>query len=140
MPIEDYLLRQFEQMGRVLGLILARLMGLKNSGRVDEGIGFTNQTLKDELDLDLDHLLEIPDNELVKYLLDEKKFGPANLEQLAEILLLIADGSDSGLIHNELRVKYYAKCLAILNYLEVSETTYSLDRHLKIERIKAISR
>lgn len=140
MPIEDYLLRQFEQMGRVLGLILARLMGLKNSGRVDEGIGFTNQTLKDELDLDLDRLLEIPDNDLVKYLLDEKKFGPANLEQLAEILLLIADGSDPGLIHNELRVKYYAKCLAILNYLEVSETTYSLDRHLKIERIKAISR
>lgn len=56
MEQRDYLQKQIDQLGRVLGKLLADLIGLKNQGEISEGIEIISQKLKDELDLDLESL------------------------------------------------------------------------------------
>ena len=56
MEQRDFLQKQIDQLGRVLGKLLADLIGLQNQGEVSEGIEITSQKLKDELDLDLESL------------------------------------------------------------------------------------
>ncbi|ANH81625.1 hypothetical protein A8C56_12120 [Niabella ginsenosidivorans] len=129
--MEDHLERQIDQLGRVLGKILSGLIGLKGKGQVANGIELTNQTLKGELDLDIQKLLDIPLDDFINTLKTKKEFSNENLEKLADILLLIADDSQ-----DKDRKKLYEKCLTIYEYLERGEDIYSLERQWKIKRIK----
>jgi hypothetical protein len=128
MQQEDYLERQINYIGRVLEKILFLLLGFKNKG---EGIEITNQILKDELDFDIQELLDIQTDSFINTLVSEKGFDNAGFEKLAEIFLLIADSTE----HKKRKI-LYEKCLVVLEYLEKTETTYSLDRQEKIEQIK----
>ncbi|MBM3456495.1 MAG: hypothetical protein FJX80_15400 [Bacteroidetes bacterium] len=130
MEQRDYLKRQIDQLGQVLGKILLDLLGLKNSGQLNAGIEITNQTLKGELDFEIQDLLEISKDKLIHTLITQKNFTNENLDKLAEILLLVADNQQ------ENTKKLYERCLTIYKYLEKAENIYSLDRQWKIERIK----
>ena len=48
MQQEDFLKRQIDQLGQVLGKILADLIGLKAVGQIGEGIEASSQALKKE--------------------------------------------------------------------------------------------
>jgi hypothetical protein len=130
MEQEDYLEKQISYIRRVFEKILFHLLGLKNKGQVSEGIGITNQILKDELNIDIQELLDIQTDSFINRLISEKSFDNTAFENLAEIFLLIADNTE------EKKEKYYEKCLLIFEYLETIETTYSLDSQWKIEQIK----
>lgn len=132
MEQEDYLKKQIDQLGRVLGKIMSDLLGLKNQGKVNDGVETTNQALKGELDFDLTDLIDTPPDQLIDKLTAQEKFSHENLEKLAEILLFMADNQ------TENRKRMYEMSLAILEYLEESEGLYSLDRKWKIERIKSM--
>jgi len=131
MEQEDYLIRQINQLIRVLGKLALDLIGLKNKGEIGIGIEITNQTLKDELDFDIQELMNIPNDIFVNKLITEKQFNNGCFEKLVEIFLLIADGKEE-----ITRKILYEKCLIIFEYLEKSENVYSLDRQWKIEQIK----
>jgi len=131
MEHHDYIKRQIDQLGRILGKILSDLLDLKNQGQVNDGIEVSIQALKDELDLDLQELIAIQTNYFIDVLKSEKGFTNGNLNKLADILLFIADnrqGNDKKLLLN--------KCLTIYEYLEKADKVYSFDRRGKIERIK----
>lgn len=135
MEQRDYLQKQIDQLGQVLGKILSDLLGLKNQGQINEGIELTNQALKKQLDLDIEELISISTDNLINILKTEKNISTENMDKLAELLLLIADHNQD---KNEKREMIYEKCLTIYEYLEKTETTFSFDRHLKIERIKNV--
>jgi hypothetical protein len=131
MEQEDYLKRQIDQLGRVLGKALSDLLGLVKKGQAGLGVETTVQTIKTELDLDIGELTDIKTENFIKTLQTEKKFTNAHLEKLAEILFLLADhkpATDQKNINE--------KCLAIYEYLENAESTYSFDRQRKIKQIK----
>lgn len=136
MTSSDYLLRQFDLLGRVMGKILAKLPGLKEQGDLTEGIQGGMQTLKDELDLDIDSLLEMPADQVVQYLIDEKHFSEHNLEQLSDILLIAADNSLAE-SREGYRNRLNERIVAILEYLEESGSTFSLERHHMIIHLKS---
>jgi hypothetical protein len=131
MEQEDYLKRQIDQLSRILGKILSGMIGLKNQGQISESIEMTNQTLKKELELDIQELIDIKTDNFIKTLKSEKDFTDESLDKLAEILLVIADSRQDGD-----RKKVYLKCLTIYEYLEKVENTYSIDRQMKIAQIK----
>jgi hypothetical protein len=131
MEQEDYLMRQINQIGRILGKILVDFIGLKNKGQVNIAIETTNTVLKDELDFDIQELIEIPSANFINKLMTEKQFNNDCFEKLAEILLLIADNTEE-----KNRKVLYEKCLTIFEYLEEYSKIYSLDRQWKIEQIK----
>jgi len=87
---EDYIKRQIDQLGRVLGKILADLMGLKARRQASLEIESVSQALKTELGLTIDDLTLIPTDLFITTLLDTKKFSDHNFEQLAEIMYFTA--------------------------------------------------
>jgi hypothetical protein len=133
MEQEDYLKKQIDQLARILGKILTDMLGLKNQGQVGAGIEMSIQALKDELDIDIQELIELETSHFIPSLQSEKGFTDVALEQLASLLLAFADNQQYGDSK-----KVYRKCLAIYEYLEKVDKTYSVERHLKMDRIKKL--
>ena len=138
MQQEDYIKRQIDQLGRVLGKILADLMGLKARRQASLEIESVSQALKTELGLTIDDLTLIPTDSFLTTLLDAKKFSDNNFEQLAEIMFLIAEelnikNTDVGKMK-----QLYERALIIFEILDKTSSTYSFDRHSTIEKIKKV--
>ncbi len=72
MEQQDYLKRQIDQIGRILGKILADFIGFKIKGQINEGIEKTNQALKSEIDVDIFDLIKIPTNDFINRLKSKK--------------------------------------------------------------------
>ncbi len=130
MEQRDYLKKQIDQLGQVLAKIFSDLLGLKNSGQINAGLEITSQALKNELNIDIQALLDIPTDNFIDTLTTQKNLTNDNLDKLAEILLLIADNRQDD------NKKLYEKCLTIYEYLEKVENIYTLDRQWKMKRIK----
>jgi len=130
MAQEDYLKKQIDQFGLVLARLFSALLGRKDMGQLDDGIETINQALENELGLDIQKLADIPSDNLIDTLKTQQGLTNEGLDKLADILLFIADNNPDD--HNRL----YAQCLTIYEHLETTDSTYVLDRHWKIERIK----
>ena len=138
MEQEDYLKRQIDQLGKVLGKILAGLMGLKARVQVSQGIESVSQVLKTELGLNLEDLTLIPADLFLTTLIDTKKFSDNNFEQLAEIMFLIAEELNTKNIDILKMKSLYERALIIFEILDQTSSTYSFDRHSKIKKIKKV--
>ena len=138
MERRDYLMDQLNQLFRVLTKTLLDFIGLKNQGMVTEGMGVVSKVLQNELGFDIDGLIAIPTDELIKTLLEKKKMQSQHFEVLANILLAVADELWTRNLKNERTRNLYDKCLCIYEYLNKTSSTYSLDRQMKIGRVKSI--
>jgi len=130
---DDYFLKQIDILGRTLGKILANLLNLKSQGEIIEVIEITAQSLKSELDLNLNELLNTSNTNLIKFLQDDKKFNADHLEKIAEILFELGS-----LINNDIKINVLEKSLTIYDYLNNKSLTYSHDRIRKVEKIRTI--
>lgn len=120
-------------MAQVLGKILADLLGLKNQGQIGDGIELVSMSLKEQLKYDLEGLLEMPTAEFVQALRNDRQLSNESLERLADIFLTIADNDEHNPARNNI---LYEKSLVLYEYLERSETTYSMERSKKIARLR----
>lgn len=136
MQQEDWFMRQINLLGRVLGKILADLLGLKERGQLGEGIEAAKHTLISELDLNIDELISIPKSRFIKTLREDKNFSDDDLDKLADIFFLIAEELEGNDAKADKRKKLYATSLLVYEYLDKTGSTYSVDRHYKIEMIK----
>jgi hypothetical protein len=139
MQQEDWLIRQINQLGRLLGKILTDLLGLKTKGQVGEGIEAAEQAFKNELDLNVDDLISIPTELFIKTLQEGKQFKNENFEMLADIFLIIAEELYQNDRDNGKKKRLLEKALIIYEYLDKLGSTYSFERHNKIEKIKVAS-
>jgi hypothetical protein len=133
---EDYIKRQIDQIGRVLGKILSDLIGLKARGQMGDGIELTSLALKKELDLDIGSLTSVPTEEFINTLKVIRTMNDDSLEMLADIFLLIAEEPMITDADNENRIKLFERSLTIYEHLDRTSSIYSFDRHIKIEKIK----
>ena len=130
---DDYFLKQIDILGRTLGKILANLLNLKSQGEIIEVIEITAQSLKSELDLNLNELLNTSNTNLIKFLQDDKKFNSDHLEKIAEILFELGS-----VVNNDIKINVLEKSLTIYDYLNHKSLTYSHDRLMKTEKIRTI--
>ncbi|WP_257657856.1 hypothetical protein [Parapedobacter lycopersici] len=130
MAQEDYLKKQIDQLGLVLARLFSDLLGRKDKGQLNDGIETINQALENGLGLDIQKLADIPSDNLIDTLKTQQGLTNESLDKLADILLFIADNNPGD------HKKLYAQCLTIYEHLEKTDSTYVLDRHWKIERIK----
>ncbi len=130
MEQQDYLKRQIDQLGRVLGKIIADFIKMKNEGQATDGIEMSTQSLKREIDLDVLEMIILNPEEFINVLKNQKNFDHENLEKLAEIFSLIAVDT-----HNNQK-EIYQKCLLIYEFLEKEKQVYSLSIQWKIQQIK----
>ena len=135
MEQEDYIKRQIDQLGRALGKILADLIGLKTGGEMSEGIEEADQALKNALNLKIDDLISIPAEKFVQTLQEAGKLNNDNLTILADLLLLIAEELDQNEPENEKIKNLYMRSLTIYEHIDKTSSTFSFERHYKIEKI-----
>jgi hypothetical protein len=138
MQQEDYLKRQIDQLGRVLGKVLADLLGLKSTGQLTQGTEAASQTLKSAIGLDIGDLASIPALEFVETLQKSGKLNDDNLETLAEIMLIVAEDSDQPGADREYVKQLYERSLLLYEYLDQASSLYSYDRHARINRIRQV--
>jgi hypothetical protein len=129
---QDFLLKQVEELGRVLGQILANMLGLSNGALAVRQIEETCQALRNEADLDIEQLLEIPPDKFVQALQENKAMNNANLEHFATILFHIAENTED----KAKAAVFYERSLIIYGYLDHSGGIYSFDRSYYMEQIR----
>ncbi|MEM9023850.1 MAG: hypothetical protein AAGB22_08905 [Bacteroidota bacterium] len=137
MEQQDYLQRQIEQLGRVLGKILANLAGLKNQGNVSEGLAIAAEALNSELDIDLDALAAVPTDALVKTLTEQHNIHQQHLDKIADLFFEFAEGFYQEGAHQK-AVNLYEKTMALYRHLDETGAAYSFDRHFKAEKINNV--
>ena len=135
---QDYIMRQVQQMTRVLSKILIQALKLKESESASEIVNYTNETLKEELNFDIDEFSLILEQKGVRYFIDEKNFNNENLNIFADILFELAEQCFEDLSNHQQSLKMYSQSLLIYEFNEAEEKTYSIDRNVKISKIKNI--
>lgn len=133
MEQRDYLKKQIDELGQVLGKVITELLQLKSQGKFNDGLEITNQTLKTNLDHNVGELLAIPDETFIAGL-KARKIKNEGLDKLAELLLLLADNEEA----EAKKLQLYKKSFLLFEKLESVEAIYSMDRHRKLERLKKI--
>ena len=133
----DFLKKQIDQLGRVLGKMLADLLGLKQQGQVSEGLKMVDETMQKVLSLNLISLVAVNPKELAGWLQREHQFTPEHLEPMANILYEAAEGF---LLQNDAKTAkaLWERALALYEHLEASESTFSFERHQHIQAIKKL--
>jgi hypothetical protein len=134
---KDYLKRQFDQLGRVLGKLLADLLGLKQQGQLAESLAVVDQSLQEVLTLNFKRLVAIAPQELVHRLQKEYHLEPHHLEPMADILYEAAEGflqqQDAATAH-----ALWERSLTLYEHLEATETLFSFERHFRIQQLKSM--
>ena len=137
MEQRDYLMRQIEQLGQVLARALARILNIKQVPDGGLSIDEIREVFSDELDITLDIILETPKDEVVGILQSRIKFIDHHLDKMAELLAETAElyrNTEEAPIAQDLR----EKAIVIYEYLQDSSGAYSLDRVMRITRLKEL--
>ncbi len=131
MKQDDFVLKQIDLLGKILGKIISDLLNIKNNSEIFDVYQFVSENLKKELNLELDVLLDLNENELIALLTIENHFDSNNIEKIAELFYLL--GKSTSKIKADLCLQ---KSLVLLNYVDSRTNTYSLERLHKISRIE----
>lgn len=129
---KDFLMRYFNQ----LGIVLAKILGLKGKGKFEEA----GQVIKDSL---TDFGLKIPEDYL---LIDDSIFiteitgsNGLNKDQIKVLSELLFEKGDierlSG--HEDSARNYFSKTLVLLDYLTNIEKVFSFEREDRIKWINS---
>ncbi len=135
---QDYIIRQVKQMTQVLSRILIQVLKLKKSETATEIVSYTNEQLKEALDFDIDEFSSVLEKKGLKYLIAEKNFNNENLYIFADILFELAEQCFEEPACHQQSLKLYTQSLQIYEFLEADEKTYSIERNVKISKIKDI--
>ena len=133
MEQRDLLKDQIEQLGRVLGKMLADFLGLKSESQISEAIEITNQRLQDELDIDVDKLTTLNKTELMDYLLD-RKLKAEHLEILSEYMKEI--GIEALKANKDNARIWLGKAIELIDIADETSRTMSFDRMNEKTRIE----
>ena len=129
---KDFLMRYFNQ----LGVVIAKLLGLKEQGKFQEA----NQIIENSL---LDFGLKMPEvylkfhqAELLSKLKTKDDLNDGQIKILAELLFQKGE-VERALSNSEVDKQYYSRALILLEYLTDNENVYSFERGQRIDWIKS---
>jgi hypothetical protein len=127
----DYLMQQIEQLGQVLGQMLAYLLGLKGHGSASLSLDEIRQVYDDRLNLPLDLILNTPKARIIRLLTEKVNYMDRHLEKMADVLNETGDLYEaSGDPDNA--GDLWEKSLLIYTYLQETDRSFSMERMQKI--------
>lgn len=130
MEQRDLIKDQIEQLGRVLGKIIADFLGLKTQGNIGHAMEVSSRQLKDELDLDVEQFLNVSEKEL-KDFLNKRHFTAEHIELLADYLFEIGRSNQDSL-------RYLKRSITLLDIADEHSQTISFVRQEKKSTIKSL--
>ena len=133
MERRDLIKDQIEQLGKVLGTIIAGFFGLKSQGKVEQGIEISNEKFKEEMDIDINKILRIEYSDLSIYL-SNLKLSPEQFEKLIDYIIEIGEYTLN--TNKKKGINILERVLEMYTILDTKSNTYSFTRIKKEKRIK----
>jgi hypothetical protein len=137
MASRDYLIRQIEEMGLFLAILLRRILKMKEENQQEQMESVVREALDQELNLDIDQIVML-DNEDFLEVLKTNFSTEDQLEKLANILSVL--GSDIEPFFSLTKFNYLQKSLFLFIHLQESSSVFSYERKFKILEIQEIIR
>ena len=128
MEQKDYLQREIEKIGAIIGLIREKFF--KKDGNIEKQLQNAKEVLQEELDFDFDRFLSLSIDESYEYISRFTGFNVANIEQLADLTSQIGFSSP-----NSSKI-YLQKALQLYFLCSMVDKAYSYDREDHIAMIK----
>lgn len=137
MASRDYLIRQIEEMGIFLALLLRRILKMKEENQQDQMETTVKEELFQELNFDVEQIVMLDDSDFLA--LAKQHFTSENqLEKFADILMVL--GKEIVSTFSLTKANYLLKALFLFNYLQNTTTSFSYDRRNKILEIEELAR
>lgn len=125
----DYLVKQFEEFGKVIGVLL----GLKKEGKFSELSEIINESVKKYTSTEIDYVESLTNENLIEILTQEKKLTDEQLKMLADLLFEKGNYYSATDATESNSTNCYKKSLVIYTFLKDHATlNYSLDMHYKL--------
>lgn len=132
----DYIMRQIYQLTQVLERVIAVVVGLKVKRQSQEAIQVVDRALNEHLEFDLDSLLEMNADDMIRELKDKPGINDENLEYIADIFYELGK-SKIGDDNSDVKPKiFFERALKVYRHIESVGTIYSIDRNHKIGEIE----
>ncbi|MEE4215953.1 MAG: hypothetical protein V2I34_12880 [Bacteroidales bacterium] len=132
MEQRDYILREIEKISVVILAILGKFKKIKSKKQFEDERSMIDSELKDSTGLTIESLLSVPEEDLISYLAGRKDFDTGNMELLAGLLVAFEANMDRDEGRTLLK-----KAIGILEYIDRETRTFSMERSMKINELKA---
>ncbi len=129
---EDRLKREIDKLGQVLERLLSSLKVLKTSGHTDKIKATANKELKESLGFSFEEIVAQPQETLIAFL----KNQPLSTFQIGLLGDILYETTEIDNLSNKQDIELREKTLIIYDYLLKNDTTYSYERHFKLNKIK----
>ena len=133
MASRDYLIRQIEEMGLFLAILLRRILKMKEENQLEQLETVVREELLQELKLDIDQVIVLENedflNAIKKHLTTEYQ-----LERLADILMVL--GKENLKSYLLTKANYLQKSMFLFVYLQENSSVFSYERREKIMEIQ----
>lgn len=139
MNTQDYIMRQIQQLTHVLNKILTQVLKIKTDNNQLKSIEVLNKSFSDELNFELADVLTIEKESDISSFLKKHSFNNEHLNMLADILFEVADHHFEHPDHHSESIQILSKCLLFYHFIEKTDNIYSVDRNLKISKIKGLN-
>jgi len=135
MASRDYLIRQIEEMGIFLAILLRRILKMKEENQQVSVESVVKESLLQELKLDIDQVVMLENNDFMN--VAKQYFTSENqLEKLADILMVL--GQDIGTSFSLTKSNYLLKSFFLFNHLQETSSVFSYERRAKIKELQKI--
>ncbi len=135
MASRDYLIRQIEEMGIFLAILLRRILKMKEENQQEQMESVVHESLTKELKIDIDQLVVLENEEFLQ-IMKEHFTSDDQLEKLADILRVL--GSEIERSFTLTRAAYLRKSLFLFSYLQNTSSNFSYERRVKIQELQEL--
>lgn len=137
MASRDYLIRQIEEMGLFLAILLRRILKMKEENQQVAIESVVKEALLQEMSLDIDQVVVL---ENADFLAVTKQYFTSEdqLDKLADILKVL--GQDIGASVSLLKINYLLKALFLFYHLQETSSVFSYERRTKILELQEVLR
>jgi len=137
MASRDYLIRQIEEMGIFLAILLRRILKMKEENQQGQMEAAVRESLFSELELDVEQVVVLSDNDFLA-VVKEHFTSETQLEKFADILMVL--GKEIVSTFSLTKANYLLKALLLFNHLQNTTTSFSYERRNKILEIEELAR
>jgi len=128
---QDYIIKQIDQLAKVLSKILADVLGLKNDLKITEAETLVNTVFEKDLGFDFDEFLEVEDVKFITFL-TSNNFDLASMEEFANLFFEIGTSSTE----KEKQINCFSKAKIIYSHLNTERKTFSFDFMTKLNAME----
>jgi hypothetical protein len=137
MASRDYLIRQIEEMGLFLAILLRRILKMKEENQLEQMEAAVREELMQELKLDIDQIIVLENEDFINAI-KEHFTTEDQLERLADILMVL--GKENLKSYLPTKANYLQKSLFLFVYLQENSSVFSYERREKIQEIQEARR